>query len=105
MGGWEDDAAVQRKAQLRLLSALPVLWLQDSAERVDAPGIAHHPVPEVRRSVRRDGWPEAHQHVLNAALPTAEYTGVEHTGEMLYKTDRRHGLHHGGEQLAFPALA
>src|ERR1700756_487986 len=26
-------------------------------------------------------------------------------GEMLYKTDRRHGLHHGGEQLAFPALA
>jgi hypothetical protein len=24
---------------------------------------------------------------------------------MLYKTDRRHGLHHGGEQLAFPALA
>ena len=29
----------------------------------------------------------------------------EHTGEMLYKTDRRHGLHHGGEQLAFPALA
>ena len=32
----------------------------------------------------------------------AEY---EHTGEMLYKTDRRHGLHHGGEQLAFLALA
>jgi hypothetical protein len=29
----------------------------------------------------------------------------EQTGEMLYKTDRRHGLHHGGEQLAFPALA
>jgi hypothetical protein len=27
------------------------------------------------------------------------------TGDMLYKTDRRHGLHHGGEQLAFPALA
>jgi hypothetical protein len=32
-------------------------------------------------------------------------SGLEHTGEMLYKTDRRHGLHHGGEQLAFPALA
>jgi len=30
---------------------------------------------------------------------------AEHTGEMLYKTDRRHGLPHGGEQLAFPALA
>ena len=30
---------------------------------------------------------------------------AEQTGEMLYKTDRRHGLHHGGEQLAFPALA
>jgi hypothetical protein len=29
----------------------------------------------------------------------------ECTGDMLYKTDRRHGLHHGGEQLAFPALA
>jgi ribosomal protein S27AE len=25
MGGWDDDTAVQRKAQLRLLSSLPVL--------------------------------------------------------------------------------
>jgi DNA ligase D-like protein (predicted ligase) len=69
MGGWDDGAAVQRKAQLRLLSSLPVPRLQDSAERVDAPGIAHHPVPEVRRSLRRDGWPKPHQHVLNAAPP------------------------------------
>ena len=29
----------------------------------------------------------------------------EQTGEMVYKIDRGHGLHHGGEQLAFPALA
>jgi hypothetical protein len=29
----------------------------------------------------------------------------EHTGDMLYKTHRRHGLHHDGEQLAFPTLA
>jgi hypothetical protein len=44
--------------------------------RADASGIAHHPVPEVRRSIRRDGWPETHQYVLNATLPTAGYTGV-----------------------------
>ena len=31
--------------------------------------------------------------------------GMSVLGTMLYKTDRRHGLHHGGEQLAFPALA
>jgi hypothetical protein len=29
----------------------------------------------------------------------------ECAGDMLYETDRRHGLHHCGEQLAFPALA
>ena len=34
-----------------------------------------------------------------------EGRSLEHTGEMLYKTDRRHGLRHGGEQLAFLALA
>jgi hypothetical protein len=75
MGGWDDGAAVQRKAQLRLLSALSTLWLQDSAERVDAPGIAHHPVPEVRRSIRRDGGPETHQHILIWAFPPPAYTG------------------------------
>ena len=31
--------------------------------------------------------------------------GSEQTGEMLYKIDRRHGLHHDGDQLALPALA
>jgi hypothetical protein len=76
MGGWDDDTAVQRKAQLRLLSSLPALRLQNSAERADASGITHHPVPEVRRSIRRDGWPETHQHLLSAALPAAAYTGV-----------------------------
>jgi hypothetical protein len=74
MGGRDDDTAVQRKAQLRLLSALPALRLQDSAERADASGIAYHPVLEVRRSIRRDGWPETRQHVLIAALPAAAYT-------------------------------
>jgi hypothetical protein len=69
MAGWDDDTAVQRKAQLRLLSSLPVLRLQDSAERADAPGIAHHPVPEVRRIIRRDEWPETPQHVLSAGPP------------------------------------
>ena len=49
MGGQDDDTAVQRKAQLRFLAALPALRLQDSAERADAPGIAYHPVPEVRK--------------------------------------------------------
>jgi hypothetical protein len=43
MGGWDDDTAVQRKAQLRLLASLPALRLQGSAERTEAPGIAHHP--------------------------------------------------------------
>ncbi len=76
MGGWDDDTAVQRKAQLRLLSSLPALRLQNSAERADASGITHHPVPEVRRSIRRDEWPETHQHLLSAALPAAAYTGV-----------------------------
>ncbi len=75
MGGWDDDAAVQRKAQFRLLSALPTLRLQDSAERVDAAGIAHHPVPEVRQRIRRDGAPETHQHVLSAAFPPAATLG------------------------------
>jgi ATP-dependent DNA ligase len=69
MGGWDDDTAVQRKAQLRLLASLPALRLQDSAERAEAPGIAYHPVPEVQRNLRRDGRPETHQHVLSAALP------------------------------------
>jgi hypothetical protein len=69
MGGQDDGAAVQRKAQLRLLTSLPALRLPDSAKRADASGIAHHQVPEVRWSVRRDGWPEAHQHILRAALP------------------------------------
>ncbi len=71
MGGWDDDTAVQRKAQLRLLSSLPALRLQDSAERADASGIPYHPVPEVRRSIRRDVRPETHQHLLSTALPAA----------------------------------
>ena len=75
MGGWDDGATVQRRAQLRLLSALPTLRLQDSAERIDASGIAHHPVPEVRRRIRRDGGPETHQHILSEALPPPAYTG------------------------------
>ena len=33
MGGWDDDTAIQRKAQLRLLASLPALRLQDSAAR------------------------------------------------------------------------
>src|SRR5277367_3577454 len=68
MGGWDDDTAIQRKAQLRLLSSLPALRLQDSAKRADAAGIAHPQVPEVRRSLRRDGRPETHQYLLSAAL-------------------------------------
>jgi hypothetical protein len=40
-----------------------------------------------------------------ALIPGARGQGHEQTGEMLYRSDRRHGLHHGGEQLAFPALA
>jgi 3-oxoacyl-[acyl-carrier protein] reductase len=38
-------------------------------------------------------------------ITSAGGRALECTGDMLYKTDRRHGLHHGGEQLAFPALA
>jgi hypothetical protein len=30
---------------------------------------------------------------------------TECTGDMVYKADRRRGLHHGREQLAFSALA
>jgi hypothetical protein len=82
MGGHDDGAAVQRKAQLQLLSSLPALQLPDSAKRIDAPGIAHHPVPEVRRRVRRDEWPEAHQHILRAALPARLTLGshAKHAG-------------------------
>jgi hypothetical protein len=76
MGGWDDDAAVQRKAQLRLRSSLPALRLPDSTEGADAPGIAHHQVPEVRRGVRRDGWPEAHQHILRAAVAARHTLGA-----------------------------
>jgi hypothetical protein len=76
MGAWDDDTAVQRKAQLRLLSSLPALRLQDSPPRADAPGIAHHPVPEVQRSLRRDARPETHQHLLSAAHSATAYTGV-----------------------------
>jgi predicted metal-binding membrane protein len=43
-------------------------------------------------------------HVGNRRVSAGGRAG-EHTEEMLYKTDRRQGLHHGGEQLAFPALA
>jgi hypothetical protein len=39
----------------------------------DAPVIAHHQVPEVRRSVRRDGWPRTHQHILIAVLRDAHH--------------------------------
>src|SRR5580693_9727915 len=69
MSGRDDDTAVQRKAQLRLLSSLPALQLQDSAKRTDASGIAHRQVPEVRRSLRRDGRPETHQYLLRTTLP------------------------------------
>jgi hypothetical protein len=75
MGGRDDDTTVQREAQLRLFSSLPALRLQDSAERALAFSIAHHPVPEMRRSLRRDEWPEARQYVLRAALPRPAYTG------------------------------
>jgi hypothetical protein len=75
MAGWDDGAAVQRKAKLRLLSALPILRLQDSAERIDASGVEHYPVPEVRRRIRRDGGPQTHQHILRAEFPTPAYTG------------------------------
>src|SRR5271156_651393 len=75
MGGWDDDTAVQRKAQLRLLSSLPALRLQDSAKRAEAAGIAHPQVPEVRRSLRRDGRPETHQYLLSAALPKLQAAG------------------------------
>ena len=76
MGGWDDDTAVQRKAQLRLLASLPALWLQNSAQRADAPGLAHHPVSEVQRNLRRDGWPETHQHLLSAGPLGSAYTRV-----------------------------
>lgn len=46
-------------------------------------------------ALQKDGWQKS----------CARVRAAEHTGEMLYKTDRRHGLHHRGEQLAFPALA
>jgi hypothetical protein len=65
MGGWDDGAAVQRKAQLRLLTSLPVLRLQDSAEGANSSGIAHHPVPKMQRSLRRDGRAETGQHLLS----------------------------------------
>ncbi len=52
---------------------------------------------------RQRGYTEVER--MAVPLPNGEVVAVEQTGEMLYKTDRRHGLHHGGEQLAFPALA
>src|SRR5271154_3024987 len=48
---------------------------------------------------------QAQRGSLRTPLAGARGGAPECTGEMLYKTDRRHGLHHGGEQLAFPALA
>jgi hypothetical protein len=39
----------------------------------------------------------------NTRSPSIERN--EHTGDMLYKTDRGHGLHHDGNRMAFPALA
>jgi hypothetical protein len=33
-------------------------------------------VPEVRRGVRRDGWPEAHQHILRAAVAARHTLGA-----------------------------
>jgi len=65
MGGWDDDSTLQRKAQLRLLSSLPALWLQDSAPRANAPRIAHNPVSEVQRRLRRDARAKTHQHLLS----------------------------------------
>ena len=41
---------------------------------------------------------------LGRLLARARGQSHECTGDMLYKTDRRHGLHHGGEQLAFPGF-
>ncbi len=43
--------------------------------------------------------------LVQSVTDVGVHSPPEHTGEMLYKTDRRHGLHHGGEELAFPALA
>src|ERR1017187_3026492 len=39
--------------------------------------------------------------------PHAEARGLqpERTWDMVYKTDRGHGLHHVGERVAFPGLA
>jgi hypothetical protein len=53
------------------------------------------------KSMNLDGL----QRFLSAYLRIHWGHPLECTGDMLYKTDRRHGLHHGGEQLAFPALA
>jgi hypothetical protein len=38
--------------------------------------LTSHIMPEVRRGVRRDGWPEADQHILRAALTAARAGGV-----------------------------
>ena len=69
-------------------------------------------LPPLERSDSGSGKGEAQRRSAQAKrgrlgkpLAGARGGAPEQTGEMLYKTDRRHGLHHGGEQLAFPALA
>jgi hypothetical protein len=69
---------------------------QPAAEQIEAKYRSLSPLMDER--MRRQ-WAAAESRAYG-------WGGVdEQTGEMLYKTDRRHGLHHGGEQLAFPALA
>jgi hypothetical protein len=105
MGERDDDTAVQKKAQLRLLSAMPALRLQDSAERADASGIAYHPVPEMRRSIRRDGWPETRQHVLSAALPAAAYMGLRAKQAGVAQASRGFQGQKGAAPTALPRIS
>jgi len=59
----------------------------------------------LKRSGKGARAAQAERGSLGKPLAGARGKHPEHTGDMLYKTDRRHGLHHGGEQVAFPALA
>ena len=105
MGGSGDGAAVQRKAQLRLLSTVPAVRLQDSSERTAASRIAHYQVPEVWRGIRRDGWQEAAEHVVTliARYPTHIPTWAKGTVRVTEEWSGERGFESSDSAVTFPS--
>jgi hypothetical protein len=67
MGGWGDDTSVQGKAQLRPLSTLSTVRVQNSAQRTGASRLTCNQVPKVWRYLQRDGQKETAGHVLRGS--------------------------------------